>query len=69
MEKEEIKRSLIKVGVKNLKEYGYPKVDESNILTDKIYSAFFKEMLEQNKGVSNKIDVAINEVINSIKPI
>lgn len=37
---------LIAAGVRNLKQYGYPKVDKDKILTDMIYSAFFRGMLE-----------------------
>ena len=42
----DIREGLIKAGVKNLKEFGYPSVDEKNILTDEIYSRFFQGMLE-----------------------
>lgn len=41
-----IKKALIAAGVKNLKEFGYPGVTADNILTDYIYRAFFKGMLE-----------------------
>lgn len=43
----DIRGQLLKAGVKNLKEFGYPTVDEDNILTDMIYSGFFKSMLEE----------------------
>lgn len=47
-----IRNSLIKAGVKNLKEYGYPEVDEKNILTDDIYKSFFASMLNDNAGLA-----------------
>ena len=43
----DIRGQLLKSGVSNLKEFGYPAVDEKNILTDMIYSRFFKSMLEE----------------------
>ena len=41
---------IIETGVRNLKEFGYPNASKNNILTDPIYSAFFKSMLEDNLG-------------------
>jgi len=41
---------LIYAGVKNLREFGYQKCDAENILTDRIYSAFFASMLKDNLG-------------------
>lgn len=51
-------QKLIKAGVNNLHEFGYPGCNEENILTDKIYSAFFVSMLKDNygKGVDSEID-------------
>lgn len=51
---------IIEAGVRNLKTYGYPNVDSANILTDAIYSAFFRSMLEDNKGKG------ADRVINSL---
>lgn len=55
---------LIAAGVKNLKTYGYPNVSPENILTDQIYSAFFRSMLEDNKGrgVDPHIDALLAEL-------
>ena len=61
-----IRDSLIEGGIKNLKEYGYPAVNEENILTDVIYSGFFKSMLDDNKGFSAAVDAAINNLIAEI---
>lgn len=41
---------IIAQGVANLKEFGYPDCNAENILTDRIYSAFFKSILEDNLG-------------------
>ena len=41
---------IIAAGVANLKEFGYPRVTAENILTDRIYSAFFRSILEGNLG-------------------
>jgi len=62
----DVRDGLINNGVKNLKEYGYPAVDKDNILTDQIYSAFFKSMLEENIGVSPTFDSAISGLIAEI---
>lgn len=67
MKKEQIKEHLLKAGVKNLKDFGYPSVNKENIITDIIYSDFFKEMLEQNKGQSTSlVDDVIDELLLEI---
>lgn len=55
---------LIKAGVRNLRQYGYEGVDEANILTDEIYSAFFKSMLLDNldKGADAEINALLAEI-------
>lgn len=62
-----MKDALIKAGVKNLKSFGYPNVNTKNILTDSLYSEFFKSMLEDNKGHSKEVDKAIDLIIAEIK--
>jgi len=62
-----MKKILINAGVSNLKEFGYPDVNEDNILTDMVYSAFFKSMLEDNKGKRKEVDAAIDEILNELK--
>ena len=57
---------LIESGVKNLQAYGYPAVNETNILTDSIYKEFFRSMLEGNKGHSTAIDQAIDGLLKEI---
>lgn len=63
MSPEEIRKALIRGGVNNLGEYGYPGVRPENILTDPIYSAFFKSMLEENLGKRDDLDAVIRELI------
>lgn len=67
MEISQIEAKLIAAGVKNLKDYGYPKVSPENILTDTIYKGFFKSMLNDNKGHGKKIDEAINNLLLKIE--
>ncbi len=40
------RNNLIAGGVRNLKEFGYQRVDAENILTDYVYWGFFKKMLQ-----------------------
>lgn len=47
-----IRSTIIMFGVNNLKEFGYPQVDTSNILTDHIYKVLFKAMLEDPVNIS-----------------
>jgi len=61
-----IKSKLIAAGVKNLREFGYPQCGENNILTDEVYSAFFRNMLNENKGNGADIDTAIDELLNQL---
>lgn len=60
------RKSLIDSGVRNLREYGYPQADASNILTDGIYREFFRSMLEHNKGRSAEVDGAIDGLLAEI---
>lgn len=67
MTNEKIKSHLITAGVANLIEFGYPYANKENILTDLVYGAFFKSMLENNIGKSTKqVDAVINELINTL---
>lgn len=63
----EIREKLIAAGVRNLKEFGYPGVNAGNILTDRIFSAFFLSMLEENKGRAYSVDKEIDALISEIK--
>jgi len=56
-----IRKHLINAGVRNLKEYGYPDVNPSNILTDIVYVTFFRSMLRDNIG--NGVDKEINALL------
>jgi len=54
-----LREQLIKAGVKNLQEFGYPYCNEANILTDMIFKKFFLSMLKENKGIRPDIDKEI----------
>lgn len=62
----QIRKSLIKNGIKNLEEFGYTNcVTTDNILTDYVYRSFFKGMLE-DAARSADIDQAVTDVINQL---
>lgn len=70
MTKQQIKNKLIQAGIKNLKEFGYPYVNNKNILSDLVYASFFKSMLEENKGQSiSLVDECIDELIDVINQL
>jgi hypothetical protein len=60
-----VRAKLIDAGVKNLRQYGYPECDADNILTDRIYSAFFASMLRDNLGKAGaSVDAEINALLS-----
>lgn len=61
-----MKETLIRDGVDRLREFGYPDVNEENIFTDKVYAAFFKQMLNQVKGIHRVSDEAIEELLKQL---
>ena len=63
-----IREKLIAAGVRNLKQFGYPMVSKDNIMTDRIYSAFFKSMLEDNLGKEPIADAVIQKLLSEIAP-
>lgn len=63
---EQIREHLLKAGVKNLKEFGYPEVTTETILTDGIYKMFFKSMLEDNLGNGKQVDEVINQLLSEV---
>jgi hypothetical protein len=54
---------LIKAGIKNLREFGYPACTAKNITTDRVYRQFFLSMLQDNLGKSAKADPYIRQLI------
>ena len=66
MERTSTETGLLEAGVRNLKEFGYETVDTENIMTDMIYSKFFRSMLEDNRGHGRHIDEAIDKLIAEI---
>lgn len=65
MKNKSVREALVLAGVKNLKEFGYPAVSTENILTDRVYSAFFLSILADNRG--HGFDKEIDALIASIK--
>lgn len=59
----DIRTKIIAAGVKNLHAYGYPEATPETILTDDIYKAFFRSMLEDNKGKAGK---AVDDVLDAL---
>lgn len=64
-----LRQTLLDAGVKALKGYGYPAVNDKNILTDEIYKPFFKTTLEgtiktygKNKSVVDECNKIIKEL-------
>ena len=66
MTNEQIREHLLKSGVKNLKEFGYPEVTTETILTDEVYKEFFKSMLEDNKGNGKQVDEVIDQLLSEV---
>lgn len=66
MTNEQIREHLLKAGVKNLKEFGYPEVTTKTILTDEVYKMFFKSMLEDNLGNGKQFDEVINQLLSEV---
>lgn len=69
--KEDLKRILIKKGIKNLEEYGFRQANQENITTNMIYSGFFESMLRDAKADAVKIGtsaltLAIDELLTEI---
>lgn len=62
-----LRERLIRGGVNNLRVGGYPSVNEDNILTDEVYSAFFLSMLDDNKGIDHAYDKIIAAFESEIK--
>lgn len=58
-----VRQKLIAAGVRNLREFGYPSVNETNILTDMIFRPFFVSMLRDNlgHGFDNEINALLTE--------
>ena len=69
MTNEKIREHLLNAGVKNLNDFGYPKINTENIMTDIVYGGFFKSMLEDNKGNGSQIDEVINELLAELSTI
>lgn len=60
------REQILANGVRNLQQFGYPGVNEQNILTDLVYSMFFQRLLEDNLGKG--ADDVIKPLMKEIKP-
>ena len=66
MEDHKIRERLIDGGVKGLVEFGYPGCTNENILTDRVYSAFFLSMLAGTRGQGKQVDAVIDALVAEI---
>jgi len=64
--KDDIRETVIRGGVNSLGRFGYPKVRPENILTDPIYSAFFKSMLEDTAREIEGKDAVVEAVVRDL---
>lgn len=68
MTPQEIREKIIANGVKNLREYGFASCNEGNILTDKVYAAFYLKSLPYNLGeLNDTVDDVIKSLIKEIE--
>jgi hypothetical protein len=67
MTTDELRERLINNGIKNLKEFGYEQVNKDNILTDDVYSQFFRSMLNDSLGTIPSIDGVIKSLLTEVK--
>jgi hypothetical protein len=61
------KKELEREGVSRVKNLGFQMVNNENIYSDEIYSAYFYNMLQSKKGISKYLDDVIEEIINEIE--
>ena len=69
MKPADIRSRIIDNGIRNLREFGYPKVTPENILTDLIYRTMFARMLKENLGAGAEYDAVIHELIGEIAAV
>ena len=60
---------LIAAGIRNLREFGYPDVNATNILTDMIYSKMFLGMLKETlkNTINGRVVWACDDLIDEIE--
>ncbi len=70
MTESKMRDCLIAAGVKNLKDFGYPFANAKNILTNKIYAAFFKSMLESDENITSNttLEKVRITLLNELEP-
>ena len=52
---------ILFLGVKYLKDFGYPSVNKDNIITDIVYSGFFENMLKETIDDENNSNGVITK--------
>ncbi len=62
-----LKEKIITNAIKNLNEFGYEHVTPENIMTDDVYSQFFRSMLNDNLGKNKTVDVVLNQLLDEVK--
>lgn len=67
LQSDRIREKLIKDGVKDLRKWIFPHVNEKNIFTDLTYSYYFEIFLKRNKGLNKDIDAVINKLLFDVK--
>ena len=69
LSKQQVRDHFLKMGVKNLKEFGYPSVTTENILTEYIFRKMFQGMLEDESNItsSKTVESVRLELIAEIK--
>ena len=63
---DQIREQLLEAGAINLRKFGYPDCTAENIMSSMVFRAFFKGMLEDNKGKSPTVDEVIQELLTEI---
>lgn len=63
------KQDLIAAGVRNLQEFGYPHCNSDNILTDMVYSQFFRAQLLDVRDLRPSAAPIANELIDEIDAV
>lgn len=62
----QLKQEIINQSVENLKEFGYPSVNNENIFTDKLYKSFFMKMLNHSYGINDVLDFIIKSIYKDL---
>lgn len=61
-----LREKVIELAVEALTEFGYNGVNKENIMTDKIFKAFFWAELLKSKGQNAQLDEVIQDIIKDL---